>query len=56
MFGRLSGENAAFNVAGALVKFDTLLLDVPRTFFSVPFAAMPAWPAILELMGDMTEF
>ena len=56
MFGRLSGEKAAFKVAGGLVKFDTLLLDVPRTFFSVPVAAMPPWPAILELMGDMTEF
>ena len=56
MLGRLSGEKAAFKVAGALVKFDTLLLEVPLTFFSLPVAAMPAWPAILELMGDITEF
>ena len=41
MFGRLSGENAAFKVAGALVKFDTLLLDVPRTFFSLLVTGMP---------------
>ena len=42
MFGRLSGEKAAFKVAGALVKFETLLLEVPRTFFSFAVAGMPA--------------
>ena len=55
MFGRLSGEKAALRVEGFLVKFDTLLFEVPRGFLSMLVALILLWPTILKFCGEIIE-